>query len=125
MAELYWIDLAAPFRLAIMARPRAGDWLDDEIERWRQAGVQIVVSLLEASEVSELGLGREAGACKLLGMEFISFPIPDRSVPASRVKAVELAGYLVTRLREGLPVAIHCRAGIGRSALLAAQMLNF
>ena len=33
-------------RLAIMARPRAGDWLEDEISGWRAQGVEIVVSLL-------------------------------------------------------------------------------
>jgi hypothetical protein len=32
-----------------MARPRAGDWLDAEIAQWKEAGVEVVVSLLECS----------------------------------------------------------------------------
>jgi protein-tyrosine phosphatase len=43
-------------------------------------------------------------------MEFISFPVPDGGVP-------------VARLNEGKAVAVHCRAGIGRSSLIAACVL--
>jgi hypothetical protein len=32
--------------LAIMPRPRAGDWLEDEIDQWQREGLKIVVSLL-------------------------------------------------------------------------------
>jgi hypothetical protein len=46
MSQLYWIDAPATGRLAIMARPRAGDWLDDEIAGWKLAGVDTVVCLL-------------------------------------------------------------------------------
>ena len=59
--EVYWIDLPAGVRLAIMPRPRAGDWLDDEVAGWRAEGIGVIVSLLEAGEVKELGLPREAG----------------------------------------------------------------
>ncbi len=46
--EIHWIDLPAGVRLAIMARPRAGDWLDGEIAGWRAEGIGVMVSLLEA-----------------------------------------------------------------------------
>jgi protein-tyrosine phosphatase len=124
MPDLYWIELAAPGRLAIMARPRAGEWLDDEVTRWQQAGVKTVVSLLESAEVSELGLQRESTACCEREMEFISFPIPDRCVPVSRADAAKLAAVVAERVQSGAAVAIHCRAGIGRSALMAAYVLK-
>lgn len=54
--NVYWVDLPASGRLAIMPRPRAGDWLDKEIAGWRAEGIHVVVSLLEAEEVAELGL---------------------------------------------------------------------
>ena len=56
-------------------------------------------------------------------MEFISFPIPDRGVPRSGREAAALARTLAARLGEGKAVAIHCRAGIGRSSLVAACAL--
>jgi protein-tyrosine phosphatase len=121
--QIYWIDLPIIGRLAIMPRPRAGDWLDDEVSGWRVEGIDIVVSLLEAEEVNELGLHKEAGLCRDYGMEFISFPIPDRGVPRSGQKAAALSRTLAARLGEGNAAAIHCRAGIGRSSLIAACTL--
>ena len=121
--EVYWIDLPAGARLAIMPRPRAGDWLDDEVAGWRAEGINVIVSLLEAGEVKELGLHREAGLCHDAGMEFISFPIPDGGVPASTREAKAVAEAIVGRLNEGKAVAVHCRAGIGRSSLIAACVL--
>jgi protein-tyrosine phosphatase len=56
-------------------------------------------------------------------MEFISFPVPDGSVPASTREAMALAEAIVARLNEGKAVAVHCRAGIGRSSLIAACVL--
>jgi len=106
-----------------MARPRAGDWLDEEIVNWKEAGIEVVVSLLEVEEVYDLGLQREADLCRSIGIEFISFPIPDRGVPESERKAVELAADIFARISSGLGVAIHCRAGIGRSSVLAACAL--
>ena len=121
--QIYWIDLPMAGRLAIMARPRAGDWLDDEVSGWRAQGIDIVVSLLEQEEVSELGIQREADICREQGMEFLSFPIPDRGVPESLRDAVALAETVSTKIGEGRSVAVHCRAGIGRSSLIAACAL--
>jgi protein-tyrosine phosphatase len=121
--EIYWIDLPLSARLAIMPRPRAGDWLDGEIAGWRGQGIDVIVSLLEAEEITELGLQRESGLCHDLDMEFISFPIPDRGVPATTHEATALAKAIVSRLNEGKGVALHCRAGIGRSSLIAACVL--
>jgi Cyclin-dependent kinase inhibitor 3 (CDKN3) len=121
--EVHWIDLPAGARLAIMARPRAGDWLDDEIAGWRAEGIGVIVSLLEPGEVGELGLDREARLCHALDMEFISFPFRDGGVPQSTREAMALAEALVARLNEGKAVAVHCRAGIGRSSLVAACVL--
>lgn len=120
--EVYKIPISVG-RLAIMARPRAGEWLRDEIDGWRTAGIEIVVSLLETSEVHELQLADEASCCRASGIEFISFPIRDRGGPTSRPMARELIDSLVSRLHAGSSIAIHCRAGIGRSSLIAACVL--
>lgn len=121
--EVYWIDAPNSRRLAIMPRPRAGDWLDDEIASWRDEGIDVIVSLLEAEEIAELGLQREAACCHELDIEFVSFPIPDGGVPATMREAIALAEAIITRLKEGKGVGLHCRAGIGRSALIAACVL--
>ena len=56
-------------------------------------------------------------------MELVSFPIPDRDVPDSAHDAATLARSLATRIGGGKAVAVHCRAGIGRSSLIAACIL--
>jgi hypothetical protein len=122
-SQVHWIDLPSPGRLAIMARPRAGDWLDEEIAGWRAEGIDIVVSLLEAEEVSELGLQREPALCREQGIAFMSFPIPDRGVPPSLAATAALARALSKSVGEGKAVAVHCRAGIGRSSLIAACVM--
>lgn len=120
-SDLYWIETGAPVRLAIMARPRAGDWLEDEIAHWRREGVGVVLSLLEAEEVTDLGLEDEASLCAQAGIRFLSFPIRDRGVPTDADAARRVVSEA---LGTGLPVAIHCRAGIGRSSLMAALALT-
>jgi hypothetical protein len=125
MVEIRWIDFPTAGRLAIMPRPRAGDWLDDEIRGWRAQDVDVVVSLLEGEEIKELDLGGESALCRQHGIEFISFPIPDRGVPASLKAATDLIRTVVNRIGDGQAVAVHCRAGIGRSSVIAASALIY
>jgi hypothetical protein len=46
--------------LAIIARPRGDDWLEDEMEALAESGIGVVVSLLTAEEDRDLGLNEEA-----------------------------------------------------------------
>jgi len=123
MSRLHWIDTPAAGRLAIMARPRAGDWLTDEIAGWKASGLNLVVSLLEQEEVAELGLQLEAELCRAEGIEFVAFPIPDRGVPESSRGAEALGRTIAAGIADGRSIAIHCRAGIGRSSVIAACAL--
>ena len=109
-------------RLAILPRPRGGDWLADEVAAWRRAGVDVVVSMLTPDEAAELGLTAEADECRVHGIEFLSLPVPDRGVPATKV-AADLISRLAGLVADGKTVAVHCRQGIGRSAVIAAGVL--
>jgi protein-tyrosine phosphatase len=123
-AELYLIADCPSGRLAIMPRPRADDWLEGEATSWRQQGLDVVVSLLEDVEVSELGLGEEQRLCERAGMRFVRFPVPDRGLPESEAATSELVSMLADELRAGRGVGIHCRIGVGRSASLAVCVLS-
>jgi protein-tyrosine phosphatase len=122
--DFYWISELGQVRLAIMARPRGGEWLEDEIAGWKSAGIDRVVSLLEADEATELGLVAEGSICEAFGIEFTQFPIPDRGLPASHSQVQSLARSLASELRAGRSIAIHCRAGIGRSSLMAGCVMH-
>jgi protein-tyrosine phosphatase len=121
-STIYWIE-SPKGGLAIMARPRSGDWLEDEIAYWQSQRIRTVVSLLESHERVELALEDEEPQCATREIEFVSFPIPDRGVPNSIGEAVRLTDAIAARLEDGDAVAIHCRAGIGRSSLIAACVL--
>jgi protein-tyrosine phosphatase len=122
-AEVFLIPEVPFGRLAIMPRPRAGDWLEDEVASWQSSGLDVVVSLLDDHEVTDLGLVDEPAVCERIGVRLLRFPIPDRGVPASYPAATELVTRLVTELRSGRGVGIHCRIGVGRSALMAVSLL--
>ena len=123
-AELYWVCQVGAGRLAVMPRPRGGDWLSDEVSSLRTSEVNVVISLLEAHEVDELEILEEENLCRENEIDFISFPIRDRGVPESGALALVLIDSVLSKLRSGKNVAIHCRAGIGRSSLIAACVLK-
>ena len=122
--EFYWIDGPWPGKLAIAPRPRGGDWLDDEIAAWHRSGIDSVVSLLTSDEEEGLELGKEAATARAENLNFISYPIPDRQVPASPTDLASLLEQLNADLCGGKGVVIHCRQGIGRSGLVAACLLT-
>jgi protein-tyrosine phosphatase len=106
-----------------MPRPRGGDWLEDEIQSWRRSGVAAVVSLLTPDEIADLSLAEEAGLCRSNGIQFFSFPITDRGTPSSQAAFSDLMMKLAELLADGKSIAIHCRQGIGRAALVALCLL--
>ena len=121
--ELYWITGTPRGRLAIMPRPRAGDWLLDELTSWKASGVDVVVSLLDEDEIAELSLQQEQTLSHGAGMSFISHPITDRGVPDCVDRFIEFINSLHRHLDDNRAIAIHCRMGIGRSSLVAACLL--
>lgn len=119
----YWIDTGHSGRLAILPRPRGGDWLDDEARAWARVGIETVVSLLEPDEAADLELADEGRAAQAAGIEFVSLPVPDRGTPESRQAVGTLAAALASEISTGRRVGLHCRQGVGRSAVLAACVL--
>jgi hypothetical protein len=120
---VFWINPGANGRLAIVPRPRGDKRLLEDLVAIRHDGIDILVSLLTPPETTELGLEREQALCKQAGMEFRTFPIPDHGVPASHRQLQELADALATERLHGKNIGAHCRACIGRSALLMAAIL--
>jgi protein-tyrosine phosphatase len=121
--DLFWIPGPWRGRLAVITRPRGGDWLEGEAEGWRRANLDVVVSLLEEEEAAQLELAGEPGIARSKGIQLISFSIPDRGVPASTSAALSLLRSLSKALEQGKNVAVHCRQGIGRSGLVATALL--
>jgi len=121
--EIYWLGGPWPGKLAVAPRPRGGDWLKEDIARWRRSGINAVLSLLTPDEEKDLDLRDEAGEVRAQGMEFSSFPIPDRQIPKSEAKWSEVLERVDRDLSTGKNVLVHCRQGIGRSGMVGACLL--
>lgn len=121
--RLYPISRSGPGRLWTMAAPEGDDRLEEQIELLRDAGVTTLVSLLDEREAAGLGLADERVLAGRAGVRFVQLPTSDFGVP-KRDAALAVARELRDELLAGKGVAIHCRAGIGRSSLLAAVVLR-
>jgi len=108
--------------LSVMAKPVGGEWIEEEFAGLRKLGIDHVVSLLETHEQDEVGLADEESYCQKNEMQYSSFPIPDRGLPRTD-KAKSFASELCQEVRDGNHIVIHCRAGIGRTGIIAAAIL--
>jgi protein-tyrosine phosphatase len=121
-AEVYEISPCPVGELAIMPRPRGGEWLMGELASLKFRGVTDLVSLLSADEEIELGLQSEEPFCADLRMRFHRHPIPDHELPVQPAFDEFVTSLLPNLAAPGF-IAIHCRAGIGRSTVVAAALL--
>ena len=55
----FWVETDNQIRVAIVPRPRGGDWLEDEVSQMKRAGVDVLVSMLPPDEATELGLSTD------------------------------------------------------------------
>jgi protein-tyrosine phosphatase len=121
--DIFWIGGDNAPSLAIVLRPRGEDWLEDEMSRLKRNGVGTLVSMLEPQEATSLGLASEAEKAHGAGLQFLSFPIPDRNLPGDTSAFRTFVSGLAERLNSGEHVGIHCRASIGRATIASACTL--
>jgi protein-tyrosine phosphatase len=120
---VFRIDSIGKGFLAIMAHPGQEQDATITLAEVARQGVSQVVSLLDPGESRALGLDTEADLVTDAGMSFVSFPIMDMGLPASIDDFALLSLRLYRQVKSGVSTLIHCRAGIGRSGLLAAAVL--
>src|SRR5271156_1117890 len=123
MKDIYWIQHDKHPHLAIVARPRGEEWLEADLENLKRGGIDVLVSLLPSEEAAALGLAAEGELARSKGVDFVSYPIPDRTTPADAESFRLLITRLAEDVREGKHVGAHCRGCIGRATVTAAAVL--
>jgi len=123
LTEIFWISADPSVALAIVLRPRGGDWLEDELLRMQRSGIQVLCSMLEMEEADSLGLSDEHALAEQIGLNFFSYPIRDRTTPGDVASFCKFVDGLAKRIRAGERIGIHCRGSIGRASIAAACAL--
>lgn len=109
--------------LAVMPKPKSGEWIEEEFANISAFGVHQVVSLLEPDEAAGAGLQDESLLCQANGMKFVSYPMRDRSVPGSVEDFSRFTYKLFRAIAGGSNTVVHCLAGIGRSGIVSCAVL--
>jgi len=98
--------------------------LNQDLTRLRyHHGTDVLVTLLEVHEFAQLQIESLFEQIEALGMRSHWFPIPDFNVPASLPDLATLVHEIIALANAGQTVVIHCKAGLGRSGLVAAACL--
>lgn len=116
LANAYWVY---PQRLLAGEHPAgAGEQATRErLERLRAAGIRSIVDLTEPGEVA----GYDDALP--LGTEYWRKPIEDHGVPQRREHMFEILDCVHEALGAGKPCYVHCRAGVGRTAMVIGCLL--
>lgn len=103
--------------------PPPRDKVEEGARAWREAGVDLVVSLIEDWEVPRRAPGLFE-ALALQGIELRRFPIVDFGVPVDIPAFGRLLDDVGRRLAGGGNILVHCNAGLGRTAVVLASVLK-
>lgn len=110
-------------RLALVRAPHATTLERDAATLASAIGTHAVAPLITDAEVRALGLTAWPQALIHAGVRVMPWAIEDMSVPDDHDRFAAFVGTLAGELREGRTVTVHCRAGLGRSGMVAACVL--
>lgn len=102
-----------------------GASVDEVLDRYRQMGASLLISLITEREMLELGLGSLPDACASRGLHWWHGAIPDMQPPGPEFDRCwrEHASQLHAVLDAGGAAALHCWSGRGRTGTVAARIL--
>uniref|UniRef100_A0A7C1T4J0 Phosphatase n=1 Tax=Agrobacterium albertimagni TaxID=147266 RepID=A0A7C1T4J0_9HYPH len=115
------LDLPDAGGIAMMQCPgRAGN-LVDEVDALKATGIDLVLSLIQDTEYPDLAAF--AVAMDVNRLEWVRMPLAPGGVPGNVDEWPDIRAKLVGSIASGSVVAIHCWGGLGRTGVVAADLL--
>jgi protein-tyrosine phosphatase len=110
--------------LMLHSMPGREEPLEEVWEEIRRGQVDCIVSLADIQEINTKSpLYGRAILAGTVPCERVEFPIRDFGVPRDHEAFWQFTCALAARLRVGQRLLVHCAAGVGRTAMLAACVL--
>jgi ADP-ribosyl-[dinitrogen reductase] hydrolase len=99
--------------------------LNDDLLTIRNWGAIALVTLLDGSELTTLGVNELSGKAMSHNLVWIHLPIRNLCIPDEKFEEQwAWAGPRLNQwLREGHRIVIHCKEGIGRAGVVAARLM--
>ena len=95
----------------------------NSIKEFASTGYDVLVTLLEKGEFEKLSVPRLRESVVKAGLESLWFPIVDQSVPRDLSAFDKFMTKLVTRIKRGKRIIVHCKKGHGRTGMIACCCL--
>ncbi len=101
------------------------DRVDNDLQNICSWGATVIVTLLEAREISILGIADLPEKALAKNILWLHLPMNNIGLPDREFEEMwKWAGSrLLNFLQEGQSILIHCKEGIGRSGIIAARLL--
>jgi protein-tyrosine phosphatase len=122
------VDPTNKSRLSISIAPGKKDqkWnrdLRDDLNAIKRNNVQIIVCLLEWSEMIMLNIADYPRIAQETGIIFYHVQIKDRSIPLKK-ELDAIVSIIVKHISDGKNILVHCRGGLGRAGTICACCLT-
>ena len=106
----------------------SGGWnrdLDIDISAIEDSGATLVVSLVEETEMKDLGVQGLGKAILARELEWIHIPFQDTTAPDYKWMKVfdSVAPSIRASIKNGNSIVIHCKGGLGRAGTVAALLM--
>lgn len=103
----------------------SGGALMEDLDTIRDWGADLILSLVETSELATLQVSHLGDALAGANLPWLHLPIQDFQVPSQSFLDTwrEAAGRIHGILDQGGKLLIHCKAGLGRTGTVAAMIL--
>ncbi|EPR21287.1 hypothetical protein L905_07340 [Agrobacterium sp. TS43] len=116
------IEVPGAGTIGMMPCPGRSASILAEVSKLEELGVDVVVSLMQDQEFPDLSGFSEV--LRSSEIEWIRLPIVPNSIPDAASDWNLVRSVLINRITNGKFVAIHCWGGLGRTGMIAADLLT-